>query len=144
MSAGIVLPTGWLVSGANLVRATLVVEGLVLIAVGATGVRFAQLPATMRLSRWSLAPEEHERLSARTATSLLAGVTLVAFALRTIHLGDDLWVDEVYTVRQYASSSIRHILSTYHDPNNHLLNSLLVHASVRCSAFASGRSGFPL
>ena len=125
-AAGLFVPAGWLVSGAGLIKALLVLEGLVLVAVGGTGVRFTPLPR-----RGVRAKQPAERLSRRRASWLLAGVTLVALALRLIHLGDDLWVDEVYTVRQYASGSVRHILSTYHDPNNHLLNSLLVHAAVK-------------
>ncbi len=97
--------------------------------------RFARLPASARLGHDSPSPESHEPLSARSATWLLGVVTLLALALRLIHLGGDLWVDEIYTVRQYASGSIRHIVSTYHDPNNHLLNSVLVHASVAVFGF---------
>ena len=133
--AGLVFPTGWLVSGAILVRVVLVLEALVLVAVGTTGVRFTRLGAGGRLAYTDPPLERHERLSANGAAWLLAGVTLVALVLRLVNLGDDLWVDEVYTVRQYASGSVRHILSTYHDPNNHLLNSLLVHASIKMFGF---------
>ena len=133
-AGGLAIPSGWLVSGAILVKALFVLEGLTLVAVGAAGVRFRPLP-----QRTVLAPGTRsvpaERLSPRGAALVLAVVTLVALALRLVNLGDNLWVDEVYTVRQYASGSVRHILSTYRDPNNHLLNSLLVHASIRVFGF---------
>lgn len=129
VTAGLFAPAGRLVSGAGLVKAILILEGLVLATVAATGVRFTSLPN--RPPRAA----ECERLSARGAAWLLVGVTVVALALRLVHLGDDLWVDEISTVRVYASGSVRHIFSTYHDPNNHLLNSLLVHVSIGVLGF---------
>ncbi len=135
VAAGVFVPTGWVVPGAGLSKAILALEGLVLIAVGATGMRFTRLPENARLSHADPSSERDEGLGAKNAVWLLGGVTLVALTLRLVNLGNDLWLDEIGTVRLYASGSVRHILSTYHDPNNHLLNSLLVHASIRVFGF---------
>ena len=136
IAGGIVLPSGWLHAGVNVIRATLVLEGLALITAGATSIRFTQLASTTRLRGSTLANDDQdEPLSSRRAAWVLAAVTVIALVARLIHLGDDLWVDEIYTVRQYASGSLGHILSTYHDPNNHLLNSILVHLSISAFGF---------
>ena len=141
VAAGVFIPTGWLVPGAGLSKAILALEGLVLIAVGATGMRFTPLPDNARLSHADPSSERDEGLGAKNAVWLLGGVTLVALTLRLINLGNDLWLDEIGTVRLYASGSVRHILSTYHDQTTCSTRFSSMPRS-RCSASASGRSGF--
>ena len=65
-------------------------------------------------------------------------VLLFAAAVRIAYVGDPpVRYDEVFTWQQYATNSVRHIVTDYTYPNNHILNSL--------AAIASGLSlGAPL
>jgi hypothetical protein len=63
------------------------------------------------------------------ATLLLVAVpTLVAAALRVPFLGQPMRYDEALTFNEFASRPLYYGLSFYPEPNNHLLNTLLVHA----------------
>jgi mannosyltransferase len=130
VALAIFVPAGWLVGGAAILRVILAVEGGALLTAGALGLRFRPLESSVLLAPPRLHAAPAGSMRGRSVVLALAGITLVALILRVIHLGDDLWLDEIVTVRQYASGSVRHILSSYDNPNNHLLNSLLVHASL--------------
>lgn len=119
--------------GAALVRSLFALEGVVLVAVGALGLRLTPLPARVRLV--PARAEEQGGITRRVALLALAVVTVLGLALRLVHLGDELWLDEIVTVRSYASGSVRHILSSYANANNHILNSLLVHVALRSFGF---------
>ena len=132
--AGLFLPSDWLVDGATLVRALLIAEGVALGAVGALDLRFTPLAQSALLppSRQSdvrTSPAAH--LRGPWVLAALAAVAVVALGLRLVHLGDDLWLDEIVTVRQYASGSVREMFAALDAANNHLLNSLGVHLSIR-------------
>jgi hypothetical protein len=60
---------------------------------------------------------------------LLASM-VIALALRLGNLDIPLSHDEAYTYNAFASRSVWHIISNYHLPNNHVLESLLVHFST--------------
>jgi 4-amino-4-deoxy-L-arabinose transferase-like glycosyltransferase len=73
---------------------------------------------------------------------------LLAGLLRLLPLNDRMVHDEAYTFVVFSSTSIFNITTNYHLPNNHILNSLLIHFStqlfgmqpwaVRLPAFLAG------
>jgi hypothetical protein len=61
---------------------------------------------------------------------LLVGiVSLAALGLRLLFLNQPMRYDEALTFTEFASRPLYYGLSYYPDPNNHLLNTLLVHAA---------------
>ena len=85
----------------------------------------------------------------RMSTLGLVGVpALVAIGLRIAFLGQPMRYDEALTFNEFASRPLYYGLSFYPDPNNHLLNTLLMHLSfialgnqpwvLRLPAFVSG------
>ena len=58
------------------------------------------------------------------------GLLALALVLRWIGVHQDLWIDEVYTLVQFVRPSWGQIFTNYTDDNQHLLYSLLAHASV--------------
>lgn len=66
----------------------------------------------------------------RRAIWILGGLTLLAIALRIPSLGSCLWLDEVITMARYARWPFARILTNFPDQNQHMLFSLLAHASV--------------
>jgi hypothetical protein len=74
--------------------------------------------------------------------------TLVAVALRLVFLSQPMRYDEALTFNEFASRPLYYGLSFYPDPNNHLLNTLLMHLAfvglgnepwvLRLPAFVAG------
>ena len=60
---------------------------------------------------------------------LIGASTLLALGLRLPYADQPLRYDEAYTWLEYASQPLYLGLSLYHDPNNHLGHTLLVHLS---------------
>lgn len=61
---------------------------------------------------------------------LLAGILVVAAALRGIGLDAGLWYDEVVTLVEFVRLPTPELLTTYTTPNNHILYTLLAQGSV--------------
>ena len=59
----------------------------------------------------------------------LGVVTLIGLSLRLIYLNEPIRGDEAYTFTQYAQRPLFLGLTQYYIPNNHLLNTILVHFS---------------
>ena len=59
----------------------------------------------------------------------LGALLAVAAALRLYRLGEGLWLDEVLTLVTYARQPFAEIVTRYDDQNQHMLYSLLAHAS---------------
>ncbi len=116
------------VAGGGLIAAVMLAEAVTLLALGLRERPFAPLPAGARLAL--AAPAPGRRLSTRAVAGWLAAITCVGVALRLVGLDGDLWLDEIVTVRDYASQSVGVILTRYDGPNNHLLNSLLAHGAI--------------
>jgi hypothetical protein len=57
----------------------------------------------------------------------LVGLTLLAVALRLLFIGQPMRYDEALSFNEFASRPLYYGLSFYPEPNNHLLNTLLVH-----------------
>lgn len=63
-------------------------------------------------------------------TIALAVVTLIGLALRTHGIGLDLWIDEIATLDNLRTATVAQLLTSYTSANNHILNSVLVSASI--------------
>ena len=63
----------------------------------------------------------------RMTLILLAGIILLGLSIRLALINKPLHYDEAYTYCEFARHSLRHILSDYHVPNNHVFNTLLIH-----------------
>jgi hypothetical protein len=59
----------------------------------------------------------------------MAAAALVAIGLRVPFLSQPMRYDEALTFNEFASRPLYYALSFYPDPNNHLLNTLLVHVA---------------
>ncbi|MGH9441813.1 MAG: glycosyltransferase family 39 protein [Thermoanaerobaculia bacterium] len=132
------LPTGWYaslpkpkenlppapVSGATLVRLAFAVEGLLLLAVSRERKIFS-IPEGERLD-----PEPRIGRAVAHPRLWLAGITILAAALRFWRVSSDLWLDEITTVLDYRRVSAFHVLTAYTSSNNHLLNTLAVKAMI--------------
>jgi len=116
------------VEGGALIAAVMLAEAGTLLALGLRERPFSALPAAARLP--AAAPPPRGRLSTGAIVAALVAITGVGVALRLVGLDGDLWLDEIVTVRDYASQSVGVILTRYDAPNNHLLNSLLAHGAI--------------
>lgn len=67
--------------------------------------------------------------AARRDAALLAGLALLALAVRLPRLGGDLWIDEIATLVAFVRIPLREIATTYVSANQHVLYSLLAHVS---------------
>lgn len=121
-------------AGGALAGTLLVLEGGVLLAVAAGALVVRPLPAAARLA--AARPRPGRRLEGARLGLPLAAATALALVLRLVGLDGDFWLDEVVTVRDYASRSFGEILTTYDAPNNHLLNSLLAHGAFLAFGYA--------
>jgi hypothetical protein len=67
------------------------------------------------------------------AAPLLALALILIFGalFRLVYLGDVMTHDESYTYVTFSSTSLFNIVTNYHLPNNHVLNSLLIFFSTR-------------
>ena len=68
-------------------------------------------------------------MTRRERFALVAVVGLAA-ALRLFRADGELWFDEIVTVEQHVRRPVAEIVSRYEIANNHVMNSLLAHASV--------------
>ena len=60
---------------------------------------------------------------------IIGGLTLLGTVLRMIGLNHELWYDEILTLVEYVRKPLSEIVSQY-SRNNHLLYSVLAHASL--------------
>lgn len=113
--------SGKLSWGPLLFRVLLVFHGLVLILAG----RF--------WDRIQVSIPEKRALNLRIPRGIvwgMIGLTAAAFVLRFINLNSDLWVDEVYTLIDFVRESPGEIITNFSSQNQHMLFSLLAHASI--------------
>jgi uncharacterized membrane protein len=93
------------------------------------------------------------RAPSRLDTAALIAILLVGTAVRLAFIDRPMQLDEAYTYNEYASRPVLDGLSWYTLPNNHLLNTLLVHVAtaalgnqrwvVRLPAFLAGLALIP-
>ncbi|GAB4398440.1 MAG: hypothetical protein OHK0052_21530 [Anaerolineales bacterium] len=70
------------------------------------------------------------RLNQRDALTL-AALLLIGLVARLLYLNQPMRYDEAYSAVVFAARPLRYALSDYHLPNNHLLNTLLMHFSLQ-------------
>jgi mannosyltransferase len=110
-----------LLLGATLFKIGLALLGLLIIALG-------------RMSIWRSNSRPQSPPADPDRTIHLASLTAIlvaATALRLYGLDVGLWHDEILTYVRYAQMPFGEIISTYNDQNQHLLYTLLAHASLR-------------
>ncbi len=64
------------------------------------------------------------------ADKLFIWILIGAALLRLVKINESLSIDELLTIRDYISQGFSAIFFTYREPNNHILNSLLVRTST--------------
>ena len=70
-----------------------------------------------------------EKTSA-TTWIVLAALGVVALGLRLWHLNTDLWVDELLTLLDFSRQPMGQILTSFPNQNQHMLFSIMSHASI--------------
>lgn len=136
------LPRGWYesipqnpavppppMSGLRLLRLSFVVEAVALVWLSLRRPRGTVSGIIPRITT-ARPPERIEPMNRDMALGWLAGITLLALALRLWRLDSDLWLDEIAPLVAYGGLSAAQVLASYLGSNNHLLNTLLVKLSV--------------
>jgi mannosyltransferase len=107
--------------GPTLFRALLVFHGILLIAVSFAWEKFFKKETKIAT--------ETSRISLSTLFAMVV-LSVVALALRVWNLNSDLWVDEVFTLLDFARQPFGLMLTSFPSQNQHLLYSILAHASI--------------
>ncbi len=107
--------------GPTLFRALLVFHGIFLIAIGLIWEKIATNEPIVKV--------ETSRISPSTLIAMCV-LSVVALALRLWNLNSDLWVDEVFTLLDFARQPFGLMLTSFPSQNQHLLYSILAHASI--------------
>jgi len=110
--------------GPTLFRALLIFHGCLLVALG--------LWRRASGSNEDGGPDRFERREATGPSAIAAMVALsfLALALRLWRLNSDLWIDEVLTLLDFVRKPIGEILVSFPSQNQHMLFSILAHAST--------------
>jgi hypothetical protein len=137
----VIMPTGWYDTiprdpslplpfrGVSLLRLMFLAEAVLLVALVGWKVRFRPLDAASR----PLVPARLELpwdVSRGWALGALVAITSLGVALRVYGLAQDLWLDEITPIVDYTGLSVAQIVGSYLRSNNHLLNTLLLKASI--------------
>jgi hypothetical protein len=105
--------SGSLTWGPVLFRILLAAHGMVLLAAA-------------RMHAPAEQPEAWEPIR-RGTLAVLAGLSVLAIALRIPGLNSCMWLDEILTMARFARPPVSHILTTFPDQNQHMLYSLMAH-----------------
>jgi len=135
------LPTGWYdtiprlaelpplpMRGVTLLRMTIYFEALAFGVLALTNWSFGLSPGSAAVPDSSR--EFPGDVSRSTALLALTAITVLAIVLRSISIGSDLWIDEITPIFDYGSMSAAQVIGSYLRSNNHLLNTLLMKASI--------------
>jgi mannosyltransferase len=116
-------------NGVLLLRVLLAAVAVVTAAVTLSGWRWTTLPPQARICTFATrqVPDDLTRTDARR---WLLGISLLALVLRVYRIDAELWIDELYSLSDYALQPWSVIVASYRTSNNHLLMSLLMKASV--------------
>jgi mannosyltransferase len=112
--------------GPTLFRSLLLFHGGLLIAVAALWMRFAEGAADKRDTSEQVA----ERSSMRTAMLVLIALSIIGLGLRLWNLNSDLWIDEVLTLLDFVRQPFGQMITSFPSQNQHMLYSVLAHAST--------------
>lgn len=112
--------------GPTLFRILLLFHGSLLIALAGLWPHFAP--------KANDEPDESERNdggpSLRTAILVMIVLSTVGFALRLWNLNSDLWIDEVLTLLDFVRQPFGQMITSFPSQNQHMLYSVLAHAST--------------
>jgi len=114
-------------SGAALLLGLAALHGVALAAAVAARARRRAAPAPAAL--WTPGPRPPHEPGPRAFALGLAALLVAASALRAVGLEQDLWMDEVFTLTDFVRLPVGLILTSYPHDNQHLLYTLLAHAS---------------
>ncbi|MEO8072913.1 MAG: glycosyltransferase family 39 protein [Acidobacteriota bacterium] len=121
--------------GPTLFRVLLFFHGGLLITLGLfTEKFFEKKPKT--------SDENGEKWISLSTLIFLIALSIIGLILRLINLNSDLWVDEVSTLLNFARQPLGEILTSFPNQNQHLLFSILSHASI--SVFGESAWAFRL
>ncbi|MGH8507410.1 MAG: glycosyltransferase family 39 protein [Gammaproteobacteria bacterium] len=126
-------PSGELLLGATLFKFGLVILGLVVIVIGRSLIWKSDIQGKD--------PPSDSR--SHVIVALLTAIVVAAFALRLYRLDGGLWYDEIVTYVNYARIPFGKIITTYDDQNQHILYSLLAHASFQIFGDSAWSLRFP-
>jgi hypothetical protein len=131
--------SGTLAWGPTLFRAVLALHGLVLALIGILGGKRRRAAKGITPLVWEPTPSVHKRRNWHpwVALSVLGALAL---GLRLWRLDSCLWFDELLTLLEFARPSLGKIVTSFQSQNQHMLYSLLAHASIR----AFGESAWAL
>ncbi len=116
-------------SGIALLRIAFGLEGLLLVWLAFTGWTYRRVSQEELLGRESRVVDDAD-LRSESAFYLVAAVTLLGLILRIAGLNSDLWLDEITPILDYKHMTALEVIGTYFSSNNHLLNTLLMKASM--------------
>jgi mannosyltransferase len=105
--------------GPALFRTLLFLHGILLIALGLFWKNKIEAKAQIETEKTSL-----------LTMFILIVLTAFALALRLWNLNSDLWVDEVYTLVDFVRIPFAESLTSFPSQNQHLLYTILAHASI--------------
>lgn len=119
-------------AGALVLKTLLVIDGLLLLAFSSRRLRLSVSAGTVPyVPLWQPSPRLHNRWGSMPLYGLsLLLVLVLALLLRIVALNSDLWIDEVFTLVDFIRLPAGVILTDFSSDNQHLLLSLLSHASV--------------
>jgi 4-amino-4-deoxy-L-arabinose transferase-like glycosyltransferase len=100
----------------------------VLVVIGLVGARHRQAARLPRQAPAGGAPDRPR--SGASVWAVLVVLTVVALALRLWRLDSCLWFDEVLTLVDFVRMPVGRILTTFPSQNQHMLFSILAHASI--------------
>lgn len=112
--------------GPTLFRILMVFHGGLLLMLGLT--RNERIP-NLEKSETPSRSNKKSRTTPLIIGSLIA-LSLIALALRVWNLNSDLWIDEVLTLLDFVRKPIGQILTSFPSQNQHMLFSVLAHAST--------------
>lgn len=135
------MPTGWYDAiprradlpplpfrGVDLLRLTLVIEGLFLVWLATRQRAFRPIAAANLLPDSDV--EIVDPVAETRARVILALVTVLALVLRIIAINADLWLDEITPILDYGPLPVIQVIGSYLRSNNHLLNTLLIKGAI--------------
>ncbi|HKZ80638.1 MAG TPA: glycosyltransferase family 39 protein, partial [Pyrinomonadaceae bacterium] len=115
--------------GPTFFRILLTVHGLALIVVALVSKEQASTSAPLSVRSSATRSFDDRKITTRSWI-VLSVLSLLGLALRLWHLNTDLWFDELLTLLNYLRLPLGDLVTSLPDQNNHLLFSVLSHASV--------------
>jgi hypothetical protein len=114
----------------RVIAALVIASGVaVIVARRWAGVRAAA--ATRRSWAWWIGIPRRVRAVPLAEIAALAAIVIAGVVVRAIVLNDPMRYDETYNYAELASQRVAAALSVYLNQNNHVLNTLLTHVSIR-------------